>query len=108
MGHRAGRRRQFWDDGGREFLDCHCAGGPIVLGHCCPDVDRPAADRVAGLDLVGVGRTALEVELAEAIVDSVPSAERVLLANSGSEATYHALRLARAVTGRRTGWAALK
>ena len=50
--------------------------------------------------LFGVGTTELEVQLAEKIVDHVPCAEQVVLCGSGSEATYHALRLARAVTGR--------
>jgi glutamate-1-semialdehyde 2,1-aminomutase len=53
------------------------------------------------LDLVGVGVTDIEVELATLINRYVPSAERVLLTNSGSEATFAALRLARAVTGRK-------
>jgi hypothetical protein len=44
--------------------------------------------------------TELEIELAEKIVQHIPSAERVFLTNSGSEATYAALRLARAATGR--------
>jgi glutamate-1-semialdehyde 2,1-aminomutase len=52
------------------------------------------------LDIIGTGVTAIEVELAETLCGLIPSAERVLLTNSGSEATYAALRLARAVTGR--------
>jgi len=90
----------FYDTAGREFLDMFCAGGPIILGHGCTDVDRSASERSRHLDLAGVGRSDLEVELAELIAVHVPSAERVLLTMSGSEATYHALRLARAVTGR--------
>ncbi len=50
--------------------------------------------------LFGVGVTEAEVELARKIVEHVPSAERVVVCNSGSEATYHAIRLARGVTGR--------
>jgi glutamate-1-semialdehyde 2,1-aminomutase len=42
----------------------------------------------------------LEVELAERVVAMIPSADRVVFACSGSEATYHAIRLARAYTGR--------
>ena len=45
-------------------------------------------------------RTEAELELARKIVRHVPSVEQVLICNSGSEATYHALRAARAVTGR--------
>jgi len=50
--------------------------------------------------LFGLGVTEAEVLLAEKIAEHVPSAERVLLCGSGSEATLHAIRLARAVTGR--------
>jgi glutamate-1-semialdehyde 2,1-aminomutase len=50
---------------------------------------------------MGVGVTPLEIELAERICDLVPCAERVLLTETGSEATFHALRVARAATGRR-------
>lgn len=42
-----------------------------------------------------------EVELAERLCDLIPAAERVLLCGSGSEATYHGIRLARSATGRR-------
>src|SRR5215831_17228476 len=51
--------------------------------------------------LMGVGVTEIEVELAERICELVPSAERALLTETGSEATFHALRVARAATGRR-------
>jgi glutamate-1-semialdehyde 2,1-aminomutase len=50
--------------------------------------------------LFGVGVTEAEVALARAIVRHVPSAEQVVVCNSGSEATYHAIRLARGITGR--------
>ncbi len=50
--------------------------------------------------LFGVGVTAAEVALARKIVEHVPSADQVVVCNSGSEATYHAIRLARGVTGR--------
>ena len=55
---------------------------------------------IGRLDIIGAGVTDIEVELAKRIIHHVPCAERVLLTNSGSEATYAALRLARAVTGR--------
>ena len=50
---------------------------------------------------MGIGVTRIEVELAEQICELVPSVERVLLTETGSEATFHALRVARAATGRR-------
>ena len=53
------------------------------------------------IDLVGVGTNELEVQLAQKVVEHVPCAERAIFCNSGSEATYAAVRLARAVTGRK-------
>jgi glutamate-1-semialdehyde 2,1-aminomutase len=91
----------FTDTRGRTYTDYHAAFGPPVLGHNDADVDRAAAETARKLDLMGVGVTPVEVELAEKLVELVPSVEKVLLTLTGSEATFHALRLARAATGRR-------
>lgn len=90
----------FTDADGNRYLDYHAAFGPLVLGHNHPGVNAAVRDVTTQLDLLGVGVTEQEVRLAETLSHHVPSAERVLLTNSGSEATYAALRLARAVTGR--------
>jgi glutamate-1-semialdehyde 2,1-aminomutase len=90
----------FEDVEGRHYLDYHAAFGPMVLGHCYPEVVDAVASALRETDLYGVGITEMEVALARKIVDHVPSVDEVLLCNSGSEATYHAIRLARAVTGR--------
>ncbi len=92
----------FTDADGKEYLDYHAAFGPLILGHNHPRVNAAVHEVIERLDIIGAGVTDIEVELAETIARHVPSAERVLLANSGSEATYAALRLARAVTGRRS------
>ena len=91
----------FTDGEGRTYTDYHAAFGPPLLGHNDPDVDAAVAAAARSVDLMGVGVTAIEVELAERLVDAVPSLEQVLLTATGSEATFHALRLARTVTGRR-------
>jgi len=91
----------FEDAAGRVYTDYQSAFGPALLGHNDPDVDRAFAEHARVVDLMGVGVTPVEVELAEKLVSVVPSLERVLLTVSGSAATFHALRLARAVTGRR-------
>lgn len=88
------------DADGRRLLDYHAAFGPIILGHCEPTVNAAVTAAMARVDVIGAGVTELEVDLAETIARHVPSAERVMLTNSGSEATFAALRLARAVTGR--------
>jgi glutamate-1-semialdehyde 2,1-aminomutase len=91
----------FTDGDGRVYTDYHAAFGPPLLGHNDPDVDAAVAAAGRSVDLMGVGVTEIEVELAERLVDAVPSLEQVLLTATGSEATFHALRLARTVTGRR-------
>jgi glutamate-1-semialdehyde 2,1-aminomutase len=92
----------FTDAEGTRYLDYHAAFGPLILGHNHPRVNAAVRTAMEQVDLIGAGVTEREIELAEAIARHVPSAERVLLANSGSEATYAALRLARAVTNRRS------
>ncbi len=85
---------------GARYLDYHAAFGPIVLGHNHPAVNAAVAQAMTQVDLTGAGATELEIRLAEKIVEHVPSAEKALILGSGSEATYMAQRLARAVTGR--------
>jgi glutamate-1-semialdehyde 2,1-aminomutase len=88
------------DADGNEYLDYQAAFGPPLLGHNHPAVNRRVAEALEGCLLPGVGTTELEIEVARKICQHVPSAERVLLCNTGSEATYHAIRVSRAVTGR--------
>lgn len=90
-----------WDADGNEYIDYHAAFGPILLGHCYEPVDRKVTETIKEVDLLGVGTTELEIEVARKICQVVPSAEKVLFCNSGSEATFSAIRLARAVTGRK-------
>ena len=85
---------------GKEYIDYQAAFGPIVLGHNHPEVNARVQAAMEEVDLLGAGTTEYEIELARKICEHVPSAERVLFSNSGSEATYSALRLARAATGR--------
>jgi glutamate-1-semialdehyde 2,1-aminomutase len=86
---------------GREYIDYHAAFGPIILGHNDPAVNRRVAEAMSSVDMIGVGTTEQEVQLAEKLCRHIPSCERVLLCITGSEATYNAVRLARAVTGRK-------
>jgi glutamate-1-semialdehyde 2,1-aminomutase len=88
------------DVDGNEFIDFHSSFGAVLLGHNDPRVN--AAARRA-MDEHGVSFSAanpLEVELAERLVGMIPSAERAVFACTGTEATFHAIRLARAFTGR--------
>jgi glutamate-1-semialdehyde 2,1-aminomutase len=92
---------RLWDADGREYVDYHAAFAPHILGHNDPEVN--AAVRRAmeeGWSLMGSGPTPWEMRLAELLRESVPTLESVQLANTGSEATAHAIRLSRAFTGR--------
>ncbi|MFE7121963.1 aspartate aminotransferase family protein, partial [Streptomyces sp. NPDC057654] len=86
---------------GREFTDFHAAFGPPLLGHNDPDVARAAEEAGRSLGHMGVGVTEGEVLLAEQLAELIPSVDKLLLTSTGSEATFHALRVARAATGRR-------
>lgn len=72
-----------------------------MLGHRPPAVAAAIAKTAENLDLIGAGVLELEVEVAELLVNAIPCADQVAFCSSGSEATYHALRLARAYTGRK-------
>ena len=85
---------------GRRYVDYVQSWGAVLLGHAHPAVVEAvcrAASRGTSFGLA----TELEAELAELIVEALPSVEMVRFVNSGTEAVMSALRLARAVTGRR-------
>ena len=92
---------RIWDADGNEYLDYHAAFGPFILGHVHPFVVQRVEEALWETDLYGVGATPQEIALAKKVVEHVPSIEQVLFTNAGSEATFHALRAARAYTGRR-------
>lgn len=88
-----------WDVDGNEFIDYRLAFGPIILGHAFDEVDAKVAEEIRdGVLYAMTGE--LEIEVAEMIVAMCPAVEMVRLACSGTEATMHALRVARAYTGR--------
>jgi glutamate-1-semialdehyde 2,1-aminomutase len=84
-----------------QYIDCVGSWGPMILGHCHRYVVE-AVKKAATRGFSFGAPTAAEIELAEMIVQAVPSMEMVRLVNSGTEATMSALRLARAATGRST------
>ena len=84
---------------GRTLLDWVQSWGPLIFGHA--DEETVAAVREAALDGTSFGTpTEREVDLAQELVDAVPSVERVRLVSSGTEAAMSAVRLARGFTGR--------
>jgi glutamate-1-semialdehyde 2,1-aminomutase len=95
-----GEGAYLWDLDGRRYVDYHAAYGAILLGHSHPAVTERVSNAMRETVLFGAGVTRAEVALARKIVEHVPSADQVVVCSSGSEATYHAIRLARGVTGR--------
>lgn len=87
------------DVDGNRYIDYCMAYGAIILGHSHPPI-LEAVKKQLELGTVYGTPTEAEVDLAELITESVPCAEMVRLANSGAEATMHAIRLARGYTGR--------
>src|SRR5881227_1285526 len=84
---------------GRTYVDYVGSWGPMILGHADPEV-IDALHAALGRGTSYGAPTELEVEMAEEIIDAVPSVEMVRMVNSGTEATMSALRLARGFTGR--------
>ena len=94
-----GAGSKIYDIDGNEYIDYVASWGPLVLGHAHPSIVE--AISAAALNGTSFGApTTLETELAEIIVDAVPSIEQVRLVNSGTEATMSAIRVARGYTGR--------
>ena len=89
-----------YDVDGNRYIDYQAAFGPFILGHNHRYVNSKVIENLSREDLFGTGTTELEIELSKLICKHVPSAEQVLFCNSGSEATFHAIRLSRAITER--------
>jgi glutamate-1-semialdehyde 2,1-aminomutase len=88
-----------WDLDGRDYLDLCCSHGATLLGHGDPRVRR-AVEQALARGAACSYENELHTELARLLCETVPCCERVRFTGSGSEATMHCLRLARAFTGR--------
>ncbi len=94
-----GKGARVWDADGNEFVDYRLGWGPIILGHADDRVDE-AVKAAVGNGITFAATTELEVTAAEKIVAMVPGMEMLRFTNTGTEATMHALRVARGYTGR--------
>jgi glutamate-1-semialdehyde 2,1-aminomutase len=88
-----------YDVDGNQYLDCVGSWGPLILGHAHPRVVSAVEEALYRGATFGAP-TELESQLAELIIDAVPSMEMVRMVSSGTEASMSALRLARGFTGR--------
>jgi glutamate-1-semialdehyde 2,1-aminomutase len=94
-----GEGSRIYDVDGNEYIDYVCSWGPLIIGHR----PKPVIDAITSALQLGTSfgaPTGREVELAELIIDAVPSIDMVRLVNSGTEACMSAIRLARGYTGR--------
>ncbi|MEQ1501726.1 MAG: glutamate-1-semialdehyde 2,1-aminomutase [Myxococcota bacterium] len=94
-----GEGAELVDVDGHRYVDLVGSWGPLILGHADTQVLGAAMAAASRGSSFGAP-TEAEVELAEEIVARVPSIEKVRLCSSGTEATMHAIRLARGATGR--------
>jgi len=87
------------DEEGKRYLDFMGSWGPLILGHCHPEVIEAIQNKAALGTTFGAPCRA-EVDLAEAVIAAYPGLEQVRFVSSGTEATMSAIRLARGATGR--------
>lgn len=88
-----------WDEDDNQYIDYIGSWGPMLLGHAYPKVID--AVQKAAVDSTSFGApTRREVELAELILDMVPTVDKIRMVNSGTEACMSAIRVARGFTGR--------
>jgi glutamate-1-semialdehyde 2,1-aminomutase len=92
---------RLWDLDGKEYIDLCCSHGATLLGHGDPRI-REAVERVLERGAPCSYENELHTNFARLLCEVVPCLERVRFTNSGTEATMHCLRLARAFTGKST------
>ncbi|MDW7674180.1 MAG: glutamate-1-semialdehyde 2,1-aminomutase [Bacillota bacterium] len=94
-----GAGSKLYDVDGNQYIDYVGSWGPLILGHLHPEVVNAVQETLTIGTSFGAP-TEIETELAQLIIDVVPSIEMVRMVSSGTEATMSALRLARGYTKR--------
>lgn len=94
-----GKGSRVQDADGNEYIDYQAGFAASFLGHNDGDINQAVLETMGQEQvLMGAGPTLLEGAFAELFCKCVPNAESIQITTTGSEATYHALRIARAVT----------
>ncbi|MGI9373879.1 MAG: aspartate aminotransferase family protein [Hyphomicrobiales bacterium] len=88
-----------WDEDGNRYIDYLIGSGPMLVGHCHPEV-MEVVDEQLKLGTTFFATNAHGIELAEEICFAVACADQVRFVSTGGEADMYAMRLARAHTGR--------
>jgi len=96
---REGRGGRVWDESGNEYVDFLLGSGPMYIGHAHPEVTEAVLAQVPK-GTTFFANNAAGIHLAEAICEAVPCADKVRFVSAGSEATFYAMRIARAHRGR--------
>ncbi|MAG29117.1 aspartate aminotransferase family protein [bacterium] len=94
-----GKGAKVWDADGNEFIDYRLGWGPVILGHADERVNNAVSATIQN-GTTFASTTELEVEVAEKLVNMIPEMEMLRFTNTGTEATMHALRVARGYTNR--------
>lgn len=94
-----GQGAYLFDEDDQKYIDYVGSWGPMILGHAYPPV-IDAVTKAAQNGLSFGAPTEIEIEMAEKVIDLLPSIESVRMVSSGTEATMTAIRLARGYTGR--------
>ena len=93
-----GEGAYIWDADGKRYIDYRLGFGPVILGHAYPEVVKRVQEALQGGNIFA-WTTPNEIEVCERIT-RMCKVDKVRLTNTGTEATMHALRIARAHTGR--------
>jgi glutamate-1-semialdehyde 2,1-aminomutase len=88
-----------WDADGNRYIDYRLGFGPVILGHAHEAVDNHVREALSDGTVYAL-TTEREIRVAEKVIEMCPGVDMLRFANSGSEATMHAIRVARAYTGR--------
>ena len=88
-----------WDMDNKEYIDFRCSLGPIILGYQYAEIDRAVRQQMDKGALFSMA-SPLEIETAEAILDTVGWADKIRFMKTGADACACSLRLARSFTGR--------
>jgi glutamate-1-semialdehyde 2,1-aminomutase len=96
----SGKGARMTDADGNSYIDYVLSWGPLILGHCAPEVVAAVLEATEKGTSFGAS-TPSEAELAALVVEAFPSIEKLRFVSSGTEATMSAIRLARAATNRK-------
>ena len=88
-----------WDVDDNKYIDYRLGFGPVILGHAFPEVRRKVDEAEKYGEVFALSHE-MEISVAKKFKESVPCADKVRFSNTGTEATMHAIRVARAFTGK--------